>query len=198
MCSNIPASPAYGVYISQLIRYAIILISWNVIFLTSLSLYIFTMWKCIAYNRFCRDGIYFDKILVSEYKLFKRSNKANLLIALFFLWYILQSWKLKRPQTQLRPHHFWTFTSNLTTVVNSVLKFMIDFNFEIINEGIYFDKILVSEYKPFKRSNKANLFIALVQQPVSQIKMTFQEIRIIATGPCITNQLRDVNTIVLV
>jgi hypothetical protein len=41
-------------------------------------LYIFTIWKCIAYNRFCRDGIYFDKILVSEYKLFKRSNKANL------------------------------------------------------------------------------------------------------------------------
>ena len=28
-----------------------------------------------------------------------------------------------------------------------------------------------------------------------QIKMTFQEIRIIATGPCITNQLRDVSTI---
>jgi hypothetical protein len=28
-----------------------------------------------------------------------------------------------------------------------------------------------------------------------QIKMTFQEIRIIATGPCIANQLRDVNTI---
>jgi hypothetical protein len=54
MCSNIPASPAYGVYISQLIP----------------------IWKCIAYNRFCRDGIYFDKILVSEYKLFKRSNKA--------------------------------------------------------------------------------------------------------------------------
>ena len=26
---------------------------------------------------------------------------------------------------QLRPHHFWTYTSNLTTVVNSVLKFMI-------------------------------------------------------------------------
>ena len=36
-------------------------------FLTSLSLYIFIIWKCIAYNRFCRDGIYFDKILVSEY-----------------------------------------------------------------------------------------------------------------------------------
>jgi hypothetical protein len=51
-------------------------------FLTSLSLYIFTVWKCIAYNFFCRNGIYFDKILVSEYKLFKRSNKANLFIAL--------------------------------------------------------------------------------------------------------------------
>jgi hypothetical protein len=35
-------------------------------FSTSLSLYIFTIWKCIAYNFFCRDGIYFDKILVSE------------------------------------------------------------------------------------------------------------------------------------
>jgi hypothetical protein len=35
-------------------------------FATSLSLYIFTIWKCIAYNFFCRDGIYFDKILVSE------------------------------------------------------------------------------------------------------------------------------------
>ena len=39
-------------------------------FFTSLSLYIFTIWKCIAYIFFCRDGIYFDKILVSEYKLF--------------------------------------------------------------------------------------------------------------------------------
>jgi hypothetical protein len=30
---------------------------------------------------------------------------------------------------------------------------------------------------------------------VSQIRMTFQEIRIIATGPSIENQLREVNTI---
>ena len=60
---------------------------------------------------------------------------------------------------------------------------------------MFFGKILVSEYKLFKRSNKANLFISLVQGPVSQIKMTFQEIRIIATVPCIANQLRDVNTI---
>ena len=44
----------------------------------------------------------------------------------FFHWYILQSWKLKRPQIQLRPHHFWTYNSNLTTVVNSVLNFMIN------------------------------------------------------------------------
>jgi hypothetical protein len=70
--------------------------------------------------------------------------------------------------------------------------------YRLCRDRMFFDKILVSEYKPFKRSNKANLFIALVQQPVSQIKMTFQEIRIIATGLCITNQLRDVNTIVLV
>jgi hypothetical protein len=43
----------------------------------------------------------------------------------FFHCYIPQSWKLKRPQIQLRSHHFWTYTSNLTTVVNSVLNFMI-------------------------------------------------------------------------
>ena len=40
----------------------------------SLSLYIFTIWKCIAYNFFWRDGIYFDKILVSEYKLDEKIN----------------------------------------------------------------------------------------------------------------------------
>jgi hypothetical protein len=37
--------------------------------------------------------------------------------------------------------------------------------------------------------------VTLVQYHVSQMKMTFQEIRIIATGPWIANQLRDVNTI---
>ena len=51
----------------------------------------------------------------------------------FFHWYILQSWKLKRPPIQLRPHHFWTYSSNLTTVVNSVLTFMTSVNFKIIN-----------------------------------------------------------------
>jgi hypothetical protein len=45
----------------------------------SLSLYIFTIWKCIAYNFFCRDGIYFDKILFknaiykTRYKYFRSS-----------------------------------------------------------------------------------------------------------------------------
>ena len=67
--------------------------------------------------------------------------------------------------------------------------------YRLCRDVIYFDKILVLEYKLFKRSNQANLFIALVKWPVSQIKMAFQEIRIIATGPCISNQLRDVNTI---
>jgi hypothetical protein len=85
------------------------------------SLYIFTIWKSIVYNRFCRDGIYFDKILVSEYKLLERSNKANLFYSPGPV-----SWKLKRPQIQLRPHNFLTYTSNLTAVVNSVLKFMIN------------------------------------------------------------------------
>jgi hypothetical protein len=33
---------------------------------------------------------------------------------------------VKKPQIQLRPHHFWTYTSNSMTVVNSVLKFMIN------------------------------------------------------------------------
>ena len=44
--------------------------------------------------------------------------------------------EVKETPIQLRSHHFWTYTSNLTTVVNSVLKFMIsgdDFNFKIIN-----------------------------------------------------------------
>jgi hypothetical protein len=33
----------------------------------------------------------------------------------------------------------------------------------VFAETIFFDKILVSEYKLFKRSNKVNLFIALIQ-----------------------------------
>jgi hypothetical protein len=55
----------------------------------------------------------------------------------FFHWYILQSWKLKKPQIQLRPHHLWTNTSNLTTVVNSVLKFTKGDKYVIDEEFLY-------------------------------------------------------------
>ena len=60
------------------------------------------------------------------------SSINNLNLQNFFHWYILRSWKLKRPPIQLRPHHFWTYTSNLTTVVNSVLKFMISGTISIL------------------------------------------------------------------
>jgi hypothetical protein len=40
-------------------------------------------------------------------------------LQIFFHWYILQSWKLKRPHRQLCPHHFWTYASNLTKGHNS-------------------------------------------------------------------------------
>jgi hypothetical protein len=55
----------------------------------------------------------------------------------FFHWYILQSWKLTRPDIPLRPHHFWTYTSNLTTVVKSVLKFMINGTTSILRSYIF-------------------------------------------------------------
>ena len=55
----------------------------------------------------------------------------------FFHWYIFQSWKLKRPQIQLRSHHFWTYTSNLTTVVDSVLKCMIHGTTSILKSLIF-------------------------------------------------------------
>ena len=50
-------------------------------------------------------------------------------------WYILQSWKLKRPPIQLRPHHFWTYTSNLTSgqLSTKIYDKRDDFNFKIIN-----------------------------------------------------------------
>ena len=42
---------------------------------------------------------------------------------------------LKRPQIQLRPHHFWTCTSNLTTgqLGTNIYDKRDDFNFKIIN-----------------------------------------------------------------
>jgi hypothetical protein len=84
-----------------------------VIFVETLSLYIFAIWKSIVYNLFCRDGIYFDKILVSEYNLFKRTNKANLLIAFTSLSLVLL-WKL-----------FYLFCSSI--VINTVIVTAGDF-----------------------------------------------------------------------
>jgi hypothetical protein len=50
------------------------------------------------------------------------------------------------------------------TEYGTALKTILPILFLYLNTvTIYFDKILVSEYKLFKRSNKANLFIALVQ-----------------------------------
>ena len=47
----------------------------------------------------------------------------------------------------------------------------------------------------FLRDRIRRIVLYLVLWPVSQMLMTFQEIRIIATGPSIANQLRDVSTI---
>jgi hypothetical protein len=64
---------------------------------------IFTIWKSIVYYRLCRDSIYFDKILVSENKLFKISKKANLLIALaIWLVYILMQFTYNYMYSVLR------------------------------------------------------------------------------------------------
>ena len=51
-------------------------------------------------------------------------------------FFISQSWKLKRPPIQLRPHHFWTYTSNLKDSGQLSTKSYDkrdDFNFKIIN-----------------------------------------------------------------
>ena len=50
--------------------------------LVFIHFFVFTSWKSIVYYRLCPDRMFVDKILVSENKLFKRSNKANLFIAL--------------------------------------------------------------------------------------------------------------------
>jgi hypothetical protein len=54
--------------------------------------------------------------------------------------------------------------------------------------GTPWEKMAIDILGPLPRTDNGNKYIMVVE-------MTFQEIRIIATGPCITNQLRDVNTI---
>ena len=69
MCSNIPASPAYGVYISQLIRYArpvaIILISWNVIFIWETGYWTRAMKRCALFDLL--KSLYSDTKILSKY-----------------------------------------------------------------------------------------------------------------------------------
>ena len=47
----------------------------------------FTIWKCIAYNRFCRDGIYFDKTCVCFVVTLFSVNKFDL------QWPVINSWQ---------------------------------------------------------------------------------------------------------
>ena len=91
-----------------------------------------------------------------------------------------QSWKLKRPQIQLRPHHFWTYTSNLTTVVNSVLKFMINGTTSILKSYIF--QICASIYQlPLHMVfTSRNWFV--MQGPVAIILISWNVIFIWETG----------------
>jgi hypothetical protein len=103
MCSNIPASPAYGVYISQLIRYAR---------------------ASSNYSDFLKRHLHLrNRLLDQGYK------------------------KIR--------------------LIRSLKKFIFRYQY----------------------------LVEIYSVSAEKMKMTFQEIRIIATGPCIANQLRDVNTI---
>ena len=66
-------------------------------------------------------------ISINEYRLF--ASKVN--ISLPF------SSPMILCQIPLRPHHFWTYTSKLTTVVRSVLKFMINGTTSILKSQIF-------------------------------------------------------------
>jgi hypothetical protein len=91
----------------------------------------------------------------------------------FFHWYILQSWKLKRPQIPLRSHYFWTYSSNLTTVVKSVLTFMIIIKFFQICTAIY--QLLL--HMVFTSRNWFPM-----QRPVAIIRISWNVIFIWETG----------------
>jgi hypothetical protein len=103
---------------------------------TTLSLYIFTICKSIIYNLFCRDGIYFDKILVSKYKLFKRSNKANLFITDMYVVITIPSLEVK--ETTDTASSAWFLDLYLEFDDSGQISTKIydkrdDFNFKIIN-----------------------------------------------------------------
>jgi hypothetical protein len=119
------------------------------------SFSIFTLWKSIVYYRLCRDRIFFDKILVSEYKLLKWSNKA------------------KRDDFNFKIINFPNMRSNISAspaygvYISQLIRYArASSNYSSplsLQRRNIFRQDLGIEYKPFKRSNKANLVIALVQ-----------------------------------
>jgi hypothetical protein len=74
----------------------------------------FTWWKSIIYYRLCRDRIFFDKILVSEYKLFKRPNTSSA-IYLPKDNSVLRKWKLCSSGEIM----FWSF--HLKIIMEKIL-----------------------------------------------------------------------------
>ena len=79
---------------------------------------IFTLWKFIVYYRLCRDIIFFDKIFVSEYKLFKRSNTSSA-IYLPKDNYVLRKWKWCSSGEIM----FWSF--RLKMIMEEILTFQL-------------------------------------------------------------------------
>jgi ABC-type proline/glycine betaine transport system permease subunit len=98
----------------------------------------------------------------------------------FFHWYILQSWKLKRPQIQLCPHHFWTYTSNLTTVVKSVLKSMINGTTSVLKSYIF--QICAAIYQLLLHMVFTSHNWFAMQGPVAIILISWNVISIWETG----------------
>ena len=98
----------------------------------------------------------------------------------FFHWYILQSWKLKRPQIPLRPHHFWTYTSNLTTVVKTVLKYMINGTTSILRSLIF--QICAAIYQLLLHMVFTSRNWFAMQGPVAIILISWNVIFIWETG----------------
>ena len=95
----------------------------------------------------------------------------------FFHCYILHSWKLKRPQIQLRPHHFWTYTSNF---VNSVLKFMINGTTSILKSYIFQICAAIYQLLLYMVLTSRNWFV--MQGPVAIILISWNVIFIWETG----------------
>jgi ABC-type proline/glycine betaine transport system permease subunit len=83
-------------------------------------------------------------------------------------------------QIPLRPHHFWTYTSNLTTVVKSVLTFMINGTTSILKSYIF--QICAAIYQLLLHMvfTSRNWFV--MQGPVAIILISWNVIFIWETG----------------